>query len=102
MGTLIMNYIKITVIILTIWNLIVFSMYGIDKSKSKRNKQRISEKTLFIIAALMGGTGALLGMYIFRHKTKHLKFKIGVPLLLYVNIIAFTAFIYITGFAKSI
>ena len=97
-----MNYIKPVAIILIAWNLIVFFMYGIDKSKSKRNKQRISEKTLLISAALMGGTGALLGMYIFRHKTKHLKFKIGVPLLLFVNIIAFTAFIYLTGFAKFI
>ena len=97
-----MNYINIAVIIFTTWNLIVFFMYGIDKSKAKRNKQRISEKTLLISAALMGGIGALLGMYIFRHKTKHLKFKIGVPLLLLVNIIGFAAFIYITGFVKFI
>jgi uncharacterized membrane protein YsdA (DUF1294 family) len=77
-------------------------MYGIDKNKAKRNKQRISEKTLLISAALMGGIGALLGMYIFRQKTKHLKFKISVPILLLANIIGFAAFIYIIGFEKFI
>ena len=55
MRILIMNYIKTAAIILIIWNLIVFIMYSIDKSKSKRNKQRVSEKTLLLIAALMGG-----------------------------------------------
>ena len=78
MGTLKMNYIKTAAIILIAWNLIIFFMYGIDKSKSKQRKQRISEKTLLISAALMGGTGALLGMYIFRHKTYPDKFAIPI------------------------
>ena len=82
-----MNNIGIILIILIAWNIIVFAVYGMDKSRAKRNERRISEKTLLLSAALFGGAGALLGMYIFRHKTKHLKFKIGVPLLLIVNIV---------------
>jgi uncharacterized membrane protein YsdA (DUF1294 family) len=61
-------------------------MYGVDKIKAKRDRQRISEKTLILSAALMGGLGALLGMLAFRHKTNHTKFKIGVPFLLVTNI----------------
>jgi len=91
------NYI-ITIVIFAIWNIIVFFMYGLDKHKAKRGSRRISEKTLIIFAVLMGGTGALLGMYIFRHKTKHLKFKIGVPLLFLFNILIIILGIYLYGF----
>ena len=81
-----MNHIQIAVLILAVWNLIVFFMYGIDKRKAKKNRQRVSEKTLLLTAAFMGGIGALLGMRTFRHKTKHKKFTIGVPLLLVLNV----------------
>jgi uncharacterized membrane protein YsdA (DUF1294 family) len=72
-------------VILAIWNIIVFSVYGIDKLKSKGRVRRISERSLLLAAALMGGLGALLGMLLFRHKTKRAKFKVGVPLLLVLN-----------------
>jgi len=81
-----MDYFLIAGIILIIWNLIVFIMYGLDKNKARRNKQRIKEGNLLLSAAFMGGIGALFGMYVFRHKTKKLKFKIGVPLLIFMNI----------------
>jgi len=81
-----MDATTILIVVFAIWNIIVFAMYGIDKIKAKRNKMRISEKTLILVAALMGALGALLGMLAFRHKTQHLKFKIGVPFLLLVNI----------------
>lgn len=68
------------------WNIVVFAMYGLDKMKAKRGRNRISEKTLLLAAALMGGLGALLGMFAFRHKTKHAKFLLGVPLLLILNV----------------
>ena len=73
-------------VILVVWNAVVFAMYGLDKRKSRDGGRRVSEKALLTAAALLGGPGALLGMFVFRHKTKHLKFRIGVPLLLIVNI----------------
>ena len=84
---------EIIIAILVLWNIIVFAMYGLDKHKAKRNKWRISEKTLLLSAALMGGLGALFGMRIFRHKTKYPEFKIGVPLLLILNIIFIAIYI---------
>lgn len=79
---------KIITVALAAWNLIVFALYGIDKRKAKRKERRVSEQTLLLLAALMGAPGAFLGMRVFRHKTKHTKFKIGVPLLLVLNITA--------------
>ena len=84
----------IAIIVLIIWNIIVFAMYGLDKQKAQQRKRRISEATLLLSAALMGGIGALLGMYVFRHKTKHIKFKIGVPLLLILNIAVVCVYFY--------
>ena len=63
-------------------NLLTFFIYGIDKWKAKRNKWRVPEATLLMLAALGGSVGALLGMSVFHHKTKHKKFLIGVPLIL--------------------
>ena len=59
----------------------------IDKRKAKKNLWRIPEKTLMSIAVAGGSFGILMGMYIFRHKTKHLKFSIGIPVILAVQII---------------
>jgi uncharacterized membrane protein YsdA (DUF1294 family) len=73
------------VYIIFIWNILVFAMFGIDKYKAARGKWRISEKALLICSFLMGGVGAMLGMSAFRHKTKHLKFKLLMPLALVVN-----------------
>ena len=63
-------------------NLLTFFVYGIDKWKAKRDRWRIPETTLLMLAALGGSVGALLGMSVFHHKTKHKKFLIGVPLIL--------------------
>ena len=54
-----------------------FLMYGLDKLKAKRNKWRIPERTLLLFTWLMGGVGAFLGMRVFRHKTKHIAFRIS-------------------------
>ena len=63
-------------------NLLTFFIFGIDKWKARRNKWRVPEATLLMLAALGGSVGALLGMSVFHHKTKHKKFLIGVPLIL--------------------
>ena len=54
----------------------------VDKWKAKKNRWRVRESTLLIVAALGGSIGSLAGMYLFRHKTQHLKFTLGVPLIL--------------------
>ncbi len=69
-------------------NLMVFAMYGIDKAKAVRNEWRISEKSL-IGLALLGAPGALLAMFVFRHKIRKPKFYIGVPFILIAEIIVF-------------
>ena len=58
----------------------------IDKQKAKRGAWRIPEATLIGIAAMGGSIGAIAGMYLFRHKTRHPKFFVGLPLILIVQI----------------
>lgn len=65
----------------------------IDKQKAKHGKWRISEKTLIGAALLGGSIGAILGMNFFRHKTKHPKFSIGLPLILAVQIMLCVLFL---------
>ena len=65
-------------------NLWAFALMGFDKRRSKIKKKgvrRIRERTLFLSALLGGGLGAFLGMWIFRHKTKHWYFVVGIPLI---------------------
>ena len=69
------------------WTLIDFALMGIDKWKAKHDSWRIPEKTLFLSAILGGSVGALAGMYLFHHKTKHLSFTVGMPLILAVQIV---------------
>jgi len=57
-----------------------------DKQKARRGGWRIPERTLLAVAVLGGSIGAILGMYLFRHKTRHLKFSLGLPLILAVQI----------------
>lgn len=63
-------------------NAAAFVLMLVDKQKARKNKWRIRESTLLLSAALGGSIGALAGMYVFRHKTKHLKFTLGVPAIL--------------------
>ena len=66
-------------------NVLTFSLYGADKLKARRGAWRIRESTLLGAAACFGALGALLGMQLFRHKTKHRAFALGVPALLIVQ-----------------
>ena len=77
---------KFFLVYLLIVNAAGFLSMLVDKLKAKKNLWRISEATLLLIAAIGGSLGSLLGMYTVRHKTKHLKFTIGVPLMLAVQI----------------
>lgn len=70
---------------LGIMSLILFLMMGIDKAKAKQGARRISEKSLFTVAALGGGIGGVLGMKVFHHKTLHTSFKLGMPALTVLN-----------------
>lgn len=72
--------------ILAAVNLLAFALYGVDKVKAKKGAWRIPEATLLLVAFLGGSVGALLGMEVFRHKTRHLKFRILVPLFLILHI----------------
>ncbi len=67
----------------------------IDKQKAKRNTWRIPEATLLTLAALGGSAGCIAGMHLFRHKTKHIKFTVGLPLLLVLNFITLSAIKYL-------
>ncbi|WP_029699224.1 DUF1294 domain-containing protein [Clostridium sp. Ade.TY] len=68
-------------------NLLGFIFMYIDKEKAKKHKWRIPENTLMLIAILGGSIGSLIGMNTFRHKTKHIKFKYGIPLIIVFQII---------------
>ena len=71
---------------LVIMNIVGVAVMGIDKSKAKRGAWRIKEVTLFLVSLIGGSIGTWAGMYIFRHKTKHIYFVIGMPLILILHI----------------
>ena len=63
-----------------------------DKKKARRGAWRIPEATLLGIAVFGGSIGAIIGMYLFRHKTRHMKFSLGLPLILAVQIVFLLCF----------
>ena len=74
-----MNYLLIYLLVI---NAAGFLLMLIDKQKAKKNRWRIPEKTLFLTAIIGGSVGSLVGMYTFRHKTKHIQFTLGMPAIL--------------------
>ena len=77
---------------LVLFNLAAFFVFGFDKFKAKykethENARRVRERTLFLLAILGGSVGALLGMKVWRHKTLHKTFRIGIPLILALQIL---------------
>ena len=74
---------------LAVWliaiNVVTFAVYGIDKRRARRGTWRVPEKTLFLLPLLGGSLGALLGMRVFHHKTKHWYFVWGIPAILLVQ-----------------
>ena len=79
---------KLLLIYLLIINALGCLLMLIDKIKAKKKRWRIPEVTLFLVAAVGGSIGSLIGMYTFRHKTKHFQFVVGMPLILAVQVVA--------------
>jgi uncharacterized membrane protein YsdA (DUF1294 family) len=75
-------YVKIFLFYLVVINFITFVAFVWDKRLARRKARRIAETTLISLAALGGTVGGLLGMYLFHHKTRHIKFKWGLPSIL--------------------
>ena len=76
----------IVIIYLILINIITFIIFGVDKSRARSHAWRIPEKRLFFLAVIGGSIGAIAGMYIFRHKTRHWYFVIGMPLILVLQL----------------
>lgn len=72
--------------VLPLWlsamNLATFLLFGLDKVQARHGKSRVPERTLFLLSILGGSLGALAGMQLWRHKTQHDTFRIGIPFIL--------------------
>jgi uncharacterized membrane protein YsdA (DUF1294 family) len=72
---------------LILMNAIGLLVMGVDKAKAKKHVWRIPERTLFLVSVLGGSVGTWAGMYLFRHKTRHWYFVIGMPAILLVQVV---------------
>ena len=77
---------RMIIIYLLVMNLLGLAVMAVDKNRAKRHAWRIPEKSLFLVSLLGGSVGTWAGMYLFRHKTKHWYFVIGMPLILAVQV----------------
>ena len=77
---------NILFVYLFVMNVVAFGMMGADKKRAIQQRRRIPEKTLLLTALVGGSLGAYMGMQSFRHKTKHLKFSIGLPAILVLHL----------------
>lgn len=75
-------------------NLLAFALFGADKRRAQNGRWRIPERTLFLAAILGGSIGAIAGMRIFRHKTRHKRFFIGLPVILAAEVLLTVLFLY--------
>ncbi|MEH7402654.1 DUF1294 domain-containing protein [Gottfriedia acidiceleris] len=78
---------------LVIVNIVSFAIMGIDKSRAKRKAWRIPERILFLFAIIGGSIGSILGMYYFKHKTKHPKFVFGYWIILFIQFVIYFFFL---------
>lgn len=76
----------VAAVVLLALNLFSFGLMGWDKRCARKGKWRVPEKRLFLAAGCFGALGGLLGMYVYRHKTKHWYFRLFFPLMLAVQI----------------
>lgn len=89
---------KVVVAYLIMVNIVAFALMGIDKYKAKKNRWRIPERTLFLSAAVGGSIGAMYGMHLFRHKTKHKSFLFGMPAILALQLLVVIALFLFTPY----
>ena len=82
-----MTVLQVILYYLAAMNLLGFFFMGLDKWKAKKRAWRIPEATLLLVSALGGAAGALIGMHLFRHKTRHWYFLYGIPAMLVVHIL---------------
>ena len=78
---------RLLIVYLLLINIAAFALFGADKKKARQGDWRISEKALFLSAVLGGSLGAMVGMRVFHHKTKHWYFVFGIPAILVLQII---------------
>ncbi|WP_459836357.1 DUF1294 domain-containing protein [Clostridium carnis] len=89
----VVNLYKLFIIYLIFINLFSLLLMYVDKQKAIKHKWRIKESTLMFISILGGSLGSLLGMNLFRHKTKHIKFSLGIPIIILIQVSLFIYFI---------
>lgn len=77
---------NVLIVYLALMNIFSFAAMGWDKRRAVRHRARTPERRLLLYAIIGGSPGAILGMLIFRHKTKHLKFTLGLPVILVLQI----------------
>ena len=82
---------------LYIVNLAELALFGVDKRRAKRGLRRIPEATLLGLAVAGGSIGALGGMFLFRHKTRKPRFRIGIPVILVMELLFFLGVIWVTS-----
>ena len=82
-----MNELEVLALYLIGANMVAFILMGIDKRKAKRQQWRIPERTFWSLAIMGSALGVIIGMKVFRHKTKHRSFVIGMPMILVIHII---------------
>lgn len=80
-------FIKLLIFYFVIINVISFITMYVDKKRAEAHKWRIPEARMFVLAAIFGSLGVFGGMRVFRHKTKHMKFVLGIPFILVAQII---------------
>ena len=84
--------ILLTIIYLVLINIVSLFVMYVDKKRAVRHQWRIPERTLFLLAFLGGSVGSILGMYAFRHKTRHWYFVLGMPVILLAQVLIIMIF----------
>ncbi|AOZ96692.1 Uncharacterized membrane protein YsdA, DUF1294 family [Butyrivibrio hungatei DSM 14810] len=82
-----MNSLFYIIIYFVVVNIFGFALMGIDKRRARKSAFRIPEATLFSVAIIGGSLGSTIGMFFFKHKTKHWYFKFGLPLIFLIQIV---------------